>query len=190
MSMEECDTYQGDPSEWIPLKAIHDYVDKAVKAGRKVWNGRSIIAGEYDKLPIQWLHQDKQFISDSQFDSAINFNIICNCVVGRISPFGVSDSLQVPYATAVMKKTAIESQLKPEDKHLIRRIIIYPVFIADYRQFAAMPKRIYDVFSALEDAMQKDNILKAIDFIRDKAKMLKGSRATDPSKFSYEIRTS
>lgn len=182
---EEPVCYQGDPSCWISLKAIEEYASRAVKAGRNIWNGRSIIQGQYGKLPVEWLADDKKYITDSQKECGINFHIICSCVEGRISAFGVTDSLSIPYATPAMKKTAIEWQLQPADKHLIRRIVVYPVFIADYRQFESMPKRIAEVFTVLEEAMVKDNVIKTIDIIRDNAKLPNRSRKTDPSRFSH-----
>lgn len=176
--------YQGNPEHWLPLKVVEKYAAKAVEAGRKIWNGKAILPGSYDKLPVEWLADDKKIITDSHKAAGINFHIICNCAEGRISVFGMTDDLAIPLASHTMKKIAIESQLQPEDKHLLRRIIVYPVYPQDYEQFVRIAGRVKEAFDALETAMKKENIQKALDRIRDGAKMGNRSNARTTRRFS------
>lgn len=183
---EEENTYI-DRSHWISLKAVESYAEKAVATGRKIWNGKSILSGAYDKLPVEWLADDKKIITESQKAAGINFHIICNCAEGRISIYGVTDSLEMASVSPTLKKVAIEAQLNPRDKHLIRRIIVYPVYPQDYREFERIAGRVKEAFDELENAMKKDNLNKSLDRLHENAKMLNRSRAQSAPKIYHPL---
>lgn len=178
-----------DASQYLPLKMVENYAKRFVDVGKKIWNGRSILPGIADLMPVERLALPKdkggeEILNESHKTAGINFHIICNCAEGRPMALGVDDSPEMAFISPVLKKMAIESQLRPGDKHIVRRVIIYPVFAQDYAQFQRNPGRLVEAFDALVDAMYKENIKIALDDIRRNAKMLNRSRATSVSRIN------
>lgn len=163
-----------DKSEWTPLAWMDERYKFLKEKGLAYYNGKKILPAKKAKLPIDRLHDDDiakcdgyTVINDEQYHAAYDFSILWDCAEGRSSGRDAKDG-EPSQKDAVLQKIAIEKQLQPFQKHMVRCILIYsrtnPMI---EEEFKAMRERITshvrNAFDALIEAMKPDNIQKVLD---------------------------
>ena len=179
MSAAVSDESSADKSQWVPLAWMDERYKYLKDKGLAYYNGKKILPGRRAKFPVDRLHEDEialcdrnTVLNDEQSYAGNSFRTLCDCAAGRSSGRDARDG-EPAQRDAVLHKIAIEQQLAPAQKHIVRSIVIYsqvnPLIEENYKVIRErITLHVRNAFDALIEAMKTENIQKVLDARHEK----------------------